>query len=76
MPTATLTFNLPEENQEHQTAVRAPDVKFGIQEYDNWLRSKTKYHDETEWEGKSAYDVLVEARRMLREYVGEYDVFE
>ncbi len=40
--TATLTFQLPEEQDEHQTAVHGAKWRTSVQEMDDWLRSKVK----------------------------------
>lgn len=46
MPRATLTFKLPEETSEHQTAVHALDWKLVVYEVDMYLRNKLKHgHD-------------------------------
>lgn len=45
---ATLTFNLPEEQDEHQQALNAGKVLGAIQEFDNFLRAKLKYEELTE----------------------------
>ncbi len=58
--TATLTFQLPEEQDEFQTAVDGAKWRLTVQEMDEWLRVKVK-HSEGD---VSNYD---EAREMLHE---------
>ncbi len=41
--TATLTFQLPEEQDEHQTAVDGAKWRATVQEMDEWFRSKLKH---------------------------------
>jgi hypothetical protein len=58
MPTAQLTFNLPEEREEFQDAVDAGKVKGALQEYDNKLRALVKYggatpDEDVEWAQKA-----------------------
>jgi len=46
MPTATLTFNLPEEDYEYKTSIAAQDLANVILELDNDLRNKIKYQSD------------------------------
>ena len=43
MPTATLTFQLPEESEEHQLALNAGKMDSVLREFDEHLRSLVKY---------------------------------
>lgn len=43
MPTATLTFNLPEESEEHLCAVNALKWKSVVSSLDNCFREQLKY---------------------------------
>lgn len=43
MPQATLTFNLPEESEEHLCAVNAFKWKSVVSSLDNYLREQFKY---------------------------------
>ena len=49
---ATLTFNLPEETDEHQLALNAGKVLGAIQDFDNYLRAKLKYEELSETESQ------------------------
>lgn len=43
MPIATLTFQLPEESEEHQLALDGVKYKMVIDEFNNWLRELEKH---------------------------------
>lgn len=45
MPTATLTFNLPEEQDEFALATKAGALNSALYEYSQWLRSVSKHGD-------------------------------
>ena len=53
--TATLTFSLPEEQEEFQCAVDAGQWKSAMDDISNWLRSKLK-HDDLTPEYAAAYE--------------------
>jgi hypothetical protein len=59
--TATLTFSLPEEQQEFDYAVKGSDWHIVVEDMSNWLRSKLK-HEELTPEQDAAYE---EARKHL-----------
>jgi hypothetical protein len=59
--TATLTFRLPEEQQEFDYAVKGNDWHIVVEDMSNWLRSKLKYEELTP-EQDAAYE---EARKHL-----------
>lgn len=48
MPKATLEFDLPEEQPEYTTVCNARKYAAFINEYDQWLRGRAKYHDDEE----------------------------
>lgn len=48
MPQATLTFTLPDERDEHETAVHAGALRSVIEAHREWLRSQLKYHELSE----------------------------
>ncbi len=50
MAKATLSFNLPEEKAEFETASRAEDLASIINSLENELRSKLKYNSRPEWD--------------------------
>ena len=64
MPVATLTFAIPEEQDEHSYAASATFIVGAIQNFDNRLRQRIKY------ENKETIDVA-DARRWLREELGD-----
>lgn len=43
MPTLTLSFNLPEEQEEADMAVKAMATSVGVEVFDNLLRARLKY---------------------------------
>jgi len=43
-----LKFKLPEEKEEFDIAVKAPELKIAIEEFDEWLRGKIKHGDNPE----------------------------
>jgi hypothetical protein len=45
MPKVTLTFTVPEERYEMETAVNAVSFKCAIEDFDNYLRNIIKYTD-------------------------------
>lgn len=45
MPTVTITFSVPEEQIELDTALKAIDYSIVVEDLDNWLRSKHKYEN-------------------------------
>lgn len=48
MPTATLRFNLPQEEREHRLALLGQDLSLCLAEFRTWLRNKKKYGEHTE----------------------------
>ena len=65
MPTATLTFNLPEEEPEFKAAVNGSSWQSLAWELSQHLRSKIKYADEETPE--AVVDALQEVRDFLHE---------
>lgn len=59
---ATLEFNLPEDSDDHYTAINAAKYRLALYELDNWLRSKLKY-EELSGEALAIYE---EVRQYLR----------
>ena len=64
---ATLTFDLPEENEEHMNAVQGGSYKAALSELDQRLRAKTKHSEDP----SPVYD---EVRDWLHEIMGDYGV--
>ena len=65
--TATLTFTLPEEQEEFQCAVDGSEWKSAMDDISNWLRSKLKY-EELAPEQDAAYEA---ARNQLHTIIQE-----
>lgn len=61
----TLTFNLPEERQEFQTAVHAGDIALALWEIENAMRSRLKYSDPAPSEDEQEF--LTQLRLMISE---------
>jgi hypothetical protein len=59
--TATLAFDLPEEQELFDRAVKGSDWRMVVEDTDGWLRSKLK-HDDLTPEQDAAYE---EARKHL-----------
>jgi hypothetical protein len=59
--TATLTFTLPEEQEEFYHAAKGAEWRIVVEDMDGWLRSKLKYEELTP-EQDAAYE---EARKHL-----------
>ena len=70
---ATLTFNLPEDQQEFNLATKASDWWNVCWEMDQWLRSQYKYMPD-EFYSKDRYDTYFEARENLFELMSENGV--
>ena len=69
---ATLEFNLPDDSEEHQVAVKAKELYLSLWDIDQWLRSKIKYSEDGAFE--SPIDALEKAREELREIMVKYNV--
>ena len=48
--TATLTFSLPEEQEEFEQHFNGPKLFAALNEFDNFLRSRLKYDTNKEWD--------------------------
>lgn len=70
MPKATLTFQLPEEQEEFHMAVKANRAHIALLDMDQFLRSKIKYEELTE-EQNELYQSI---RDKLREILLDRDV--
>ena len=64
---ATLTFDLPEEQEEFELASNAVNYSIALSDIDNYLRSKIKYADLTE----EQYKVYEEIREQLWCYIND-----
>jgi hypothetical protein len=71
MAKATITFNLPDEQDDFNNAVHASDYKAVIWDLDQKLRAKIKYDETLNESSANAYQ---DARDMLRELISDYGV--
>lgn len=71
MAKATITFNLPEEQQEFNDAVHASDYKAVLWDLDQKLRSEIKYSEQIDNSTESAYQNV---RDMIRGFLEDYGV--
>ena len=66
---AILEFNLPEEKDEFDLAVRGSDIHHTLWEMDQWLRGKIKYAaDDID---ENTYKTYEECREKLRQFANE-----
>jgi hypothetical protein len=71
MAKATITFSLPEEQQDFHDAVHALDYKMVLWDLDQRLRSKLKYDDTLDNISAAAYQ---DARDILHGLLNDYGV--
>jgi hypothetical protein len=71
MAKATITFTLPEEQQDFHDAVHASDYKLVLWDLDQKLRSEIKYNDKLDHKTETAYQTV---RDMLHGYLDDYGV--
>jgi len=71
MPQATLTFTLPAERDEFETASRAGNMRSVLWDLDQQLRAWTKYDEPAEF--KTPAQALDAARDLLYRLVEEHD---
>jgi hypothetical protein len=71
MAQATITFTLPEEQQDFHDAVHASDYKAILWDLDQRLRSKLKYDDTLDNISATAYQ---DARDILHSLLNDYGV--
>jgi hypothetical protein len=71
MAKATITFTLPEEQQDFHDAVHVSDYKMVLWDLDQRLRSKLKYDDTLDDISVAAYQ---DARDMLHGFLNDYGV--
>lgn len=58
MPKVTLTFKMPEEEQEMRTALEGGKYYSVLWELDQFCRSRVKYDENVPEEGKEAYEAV------------------
>lgn len=77
MPSATLKFNLPEEENEYNDAVNGGKYVSIIQELDNYLRGIIKYEDASNAKEKLRHQHFQEVRDKIHELLNHYrlDIF-
>jgi hypothetical protein len=71
MPRAYISFKLPEEKEDHDTALKAFDYKFALSDLEEWLRSIVKYDNES---SRTRIKVMQEVRDKLHEIMNERDI--
>ena len=69
---ATLTFNLPEDDEDFQMAIKGSSMYDVLWEMDQWLRANTKHSPDTASE--DTYNTYQECRNKLRELMGENNI--
>jgi hypothetical protein len=65
MPNATLSFTLPEEQDDFQLACKAHDLKWVIASLDCELRNHLRYDTHPSWDGAT----IDEIRKLLNELI-------
>lgn len=60
---ATLSFNLPEEQEEFKIATQAQDASIALYKFDQYLRARLKYEELSD----EVHAALEHARERLRE---------
>jgi len=67
---ATLTFNLPEEQNKYRDAVNGSKMRTILWDVDQWLRAKMKYEELSDGQ----YDAFKETRDHLRRLLIEENI--
>lgn len=68
---AILEFNLPEDEDSHKMAIKAPDMHSVLYGIDQWLREKLKYgHSDI----KDADDALEKVREELHDLLKSHGI--
>ena len=70
--TATLTFNLPDDQEQFKYATQATDMYAVLWEYDQLLRSYTKYAPDDIPE--QVYDAYVAVRQHLHSIMSSHNI--
>jgi hypothetical protein len=66
--TATLTFQLPEEQEEFYLAAKGADWRCVVEDMDGYLRGRLKYEEDLSEDVDAALDA---ARQKLHEFIAE-----
>lgn len=72
MAKAILEFNLPEDQEQFMLAAKGRDMMMVLYEFDQHLRSETKYAPDTM--SQEVYDALVGVRKTLNELMDSNNV--
>jgi len=70
MANGTLSFTLPEEQQEFEDACKAGDFRCVLGQFDNELRSHLKYNSHPDWDGRTVEEI----RKILWDLVADYGI--
>lgn len=65
MPNATLSFALPEEQDEFQLACQAHDLRWVITTLNGELRNHVRYNTHSHWDGATVDEI----RKLLNELI-------
>ena len=68
---AILEFDLPDDDEYHQLAVKSVDLYFAIYAFEGWLRGLIKYESEGE---VYDYDTIESVRKQLYYFLQEHGV--
>ena len=71
MAKATISFTLPEEQQDFHDAVHASDYKMILWDLDQKLRGEIQYNEKLDHKTELAYQAV---RDMIHGYLNEYGV--
>lgn len=63
----TMSFNLPEDREEHEAALQGGTLRAALEVFDNKLRNMLKYEDKK-------YIRIENVRKILNETLSEYDL--
>ena len=66
---AILEFNLPEDQEEFQDAINGTKFRIMLWEFDQYIRSQTKYAPDSMSE--DTYNTYIEIRNKLHEFLRE-----
>jgi hypothetical protein len=70
MANGTLSFTLPEEQQEFEDACKASDFRCVLGHFDYELRSHLKYNSHPDWDGAT----IEKVRQVLYSLIADYGI--
>jgi hypothetical protein len=70
MANGTLSFTLPEEQQEFEDACKASDFRCVLGHFDDELRSHLKYNSHPDWDGAT----IEKVRQVLYNLIADYGI--